>query len=349
MPFVNESDLAKSIRNNEIQSVYYFFGKDVAAIELYTKRLVERLVSKENREFCFHSYDGKDFSISNFYDDCEFLPFGAERSVISVNDLNAESIPASDLDYIIDTLKNLPETTTVIINITGVDLFGGKKYMNAKNKKLSDACSKIGVVCDFQLKSLSDITKSVMVKCQKQGASISKAAAEQIVKLCLSNTVMINSEIDKLCSYVNGQEITVEIVNDMVSKQLDTSAFELAKAAVRFDTKRAMKLLNELYEQQLDSIPVLSALSMSFIDLYRARAAVSCGKTKNDICSDFNYKGREFSVDNAIRDCANLPVERIRKCIQILAETDIELKSQRTDGRLLVEKAVIKMMSRERV
>lgn len=346
MPFVSDTDLAKSIRNNEISNVYYFYGKDVASIELYTKRLVKRLVD-ENNEFCYHKYDGAKISLSDFYDDCEFLPFGADRSIVTVNDLNAEELSSSDFDFLIDTISNLPQTTTVIIYITGIDIYSGKKFPTKNNKKLIDLCSKNGYCCEFQIKTTAEMCKQITNSCQKQGASISRAACEHLLQLCLNNSVLVNNELHKLCSYVNGGEITVEIIDEMVSKQLDTNAFELAKAAVKFDRKKAMVLLNELFEQQLDCIPVLSALSMSFIDLYRARVAVSSGRTKTDICNDFNYKGRGFAVDNSIRDCSNIPIERIRRCISILAQTDYELKSCRTDGRLLIEKALIKMMSKE--
>lgn len=346
MPFVNDSDLAKSIRNNEFSKVYYFYGKDISTIELYTKRLVKRLVD-ENNEFCYHKYDGTKISLSDFYDDCEFLPFGADRSVVTVNDLNAEDLSADDLNFLTDTIANLPDTTTVIFYTTGIDICAGKKFPTTKNKKLVDVCSKNGFSCEFPIKTTAEMCKSITQSCQKQGASISKAACEHLLQLCLNNSVLVNNEINKLCSFVNGGEITIEIIDDLVSKQLDTNAFELAKAAVKFNRKKAMVLLNELFEQQLDCIPVLSALSMSFIDLYRARVAVSSGRTKNDICNDFNYKGREFAVDNSIRDCSNIPIERIRRCIAILAQTDYELKSARTDGRLLIEKALIKMMSEE--
>lgn len=347
MPLINQAELAKKTKNNEYCNLYYFFGKDIASIELYTKRLVDRLLKNEDREFCFHSYEGKNISLSQFYDDCELLPFGAQRNVIAVNDLNAEELGANDLKFLTDALNNLAETTTVIIYITGIDLYAGKKYMTAKNKKLCDICAKKGIACDFQLKTGAEAAKSVISCCQKQGCVISKQAADRLISLCLGNTVLINNEIDKLCSFVNGGEITTEIVNEMVAKQLDTNSFELAKAAVKFDTKKAMRLLNELYEQQLDSNAIIYAMGMSFTDLYRARVAVSSARNKSDICSDFNYKGREFAVENAIRDCSKLPIERIRKCIDIIAQTDIELKSSRTNNRIIVEKAVIKMLNKE--
>ncbi len=105
-----------------------------------------------------------------------------------------------------------------------------------------------------------------------------------------------------------------------------------------------MELLSELYDEQTDSIQILGAISMAFTDLYRARVATNDGVSQSDVVKDFNYRGRDFAVKNAFRDCLKVSAERMRKCIKILADTDIALKSSRTDSRLLLEKAITSML-----
>ena len=41
MPLVNETNLARDIRNNEIANIYYFYGKDIAMLEGYAKKLIK--------------------------------------------------------------------------------------------------------------------------------------------------------------------------------------------------------------------------------------------------------------------------------------------------------------------
>ena len=50
---VNDTELAKLIRTGEISSLYYFYGKDIATIEAYTKKLVSKLVKKKTRLIIF--------------------------------------------------------------------------------------------------------------------------------------------------------------------------------------------------------------------------------------------------------------------------------------------------------
>ena len=49
MASVSDTELARDIRNGEIANIYYFFGKDVAQIEAYTKKLVKKLFLNLNK------------------------------------------------------------------------------------------------------------------------------------------------------------------------------------------------------------------------------------------------------------------------------------------------------------
>lgn len=344
MPCVSDSELAKVLRSGEISSLYFFYGKDVASIEAYTKKLISKLVKKENQDYNFHSFEGKSLNLSDLADVCEALPMFCDRVCVCVNDLNAESMNASDFDYLIKILTELPDTTTVIIYATGIDILSGKKSFSGKNKKLFDLATKKGYSCDFDYKKPAELVKIITDRVEKHGSTISKKSAEYLANQCLSNLLLIGNELDKLCDYSNGEEITNETIDLLVSKQLDSNAFALAKAAAQFDGKKAMVLLEELYEQQVDSISISSAISMAFIDLYRARLALNDGVSQSDVISDFTYKGRDFVVRNAFRDCNGVLTERLRRCIEILAGTDIALKSSKTASRLLIEQAITSML-----
>ena len=344
MPCVNDIELAKSIRHGEISSLYYLYGQDIATIELYTKKLVNKLVEKEDQTYNLHNLNGKSLNFSELSDMCEALPMFSARVCITINDLDADEFGDNDFNYFCDILSNIPQTTTLIIYITGVSIFNKKNIIKTKNKKLLTLISKAGYVCDFAYKKPFELVKYINERVTKNGSTISKASAEYLATQCLCNLLLINNEIDKLCDYSNGQEITNNTINLLVSKQLDSNAFALAKAVAHFDAKNAMILLDELYAQQIDNIPILSAISMSFIDLYRARLAINDGVSQTDVAKDFNYKSREFVVKNAFRDCNSISADRLRKCIGILSDTDIALKSSRTSSRLLIEQAINSML-----
>ena len=90
---------------------------------------------------------------------------------------------------------------------------------------------------------------------------------------------------------------------------------------------------------------VLTVLSMTFMDLYRAKLGQGAVRQAETIAADFGYpKNREFAVRNAMRDCGSMTVPQLRTCIRILRETDKSCKSSRTPPRLLLEQAIVRML-----
>ena len=346
MPNYTDHELVKTIKSGKIMPAYFFWGKDVATLESIAKKLVAKLVPDEANDLNYHFFSGSGFDVSEFADACEALPVFADRVVIAVNDLNAENLRADDFKYLLEVVSGVDaETTTVVFYATGVDLCGGKKTLTSKNKKLSDHVAKIGASCEFAFKRPNELVKYVQSRVGKELCTISPKAAEYLASLCLCNLLTINNECDKLVSYVGKGEITHEIIDSLVSGQLDTDAYKLARAVTSGDRSLTFTILPELYAKQAESIPLLSVISGAFLDLYRAKLAYQTGRTASNILDDYSYRGRDFAVKNAMRDCSGIPIERLRACIEILSKCDIDMKSKRTDQRVLLEAALSQMLS----
>ena len=198
MALLTASALGKTIRENDIDSLYYFYGHDTAALESFTKRLVNKLCPADAQVMNFHKLDGKNLDFPMLTDACEALPFMAERVVVTINDLNIDAVTKDDLDDLKKILGSLGETTTVIIYATGVDLFKNKKYLTDKNKRFADFCEKHGTVCNFEYKRASDLGKSISTYLAKSGCTITKSNAEYLANLCLCDTAFISKELEKL-------------------------------------------------------------------------------------------------------------------------------------------------------
>lgn len=351
MPVLQPSDMTKILREDSPERLYYLYGRDVSAVENFATKLRRRLVSPEDEACCLHRFDGSQLDISGLEDAAVSLPFAGNHICILVNDFNADNANAELMKRLTAALSSLSPAAAVIFYATGIDICGGKKSPTAKNKKLIDFISKNGIVCDFAQKSVSEYARQIIAMAQKYGCTIERRTAEKIAEKCLCSALLIASETAKLCAYANGGEITPQAVEELVSRQLDSDAFTLAKAAVSFDGRRAVTLLDELFALRYEPVAILAAMSNSFLDLYRARTAADTGRKSDEIAADFGYRGREFVVNNAMRACRNMPVSRLRACMEILAETDLMLKSCRNDKndripahRICIEQCIARML-----
>lgn len=347
MAAVTDSELKAAIKMSKLDNLYYFYGKDTASVERFKKAVVSKAVKKGDEAYNLHTFDGKKFDTDEFTDACEALPVFADHVCCTVEDLNAETLDADTLKWLVKFISDIPDTTVLIFYYTSVDVTDGKKEPQKKNKKLADAVAKKGTVCNFAYKTPDVLSKSIMAKLQKSGTAISKADAFYLAQLCLCDTMTIENETDKLIAYMGGAgEVTRQTIDFVCVRQLDTSVYDLTKAIARGDRSAALGKLSELEAERTEPMQILYAVSSNMIDLYRAKLALGSGKSPYEAAADFGYPPNlKFRIDNAFRDARVFSLGHLRKCMQIITETDVLMKSVRTDKMTLLEEAIIKMLS----
>ena len=349
MSSVSPTILGKDVRENRISKLYYFYGHDVTTLENYTNRLVKKLCPKDAQAMNLHKFDGKKLDIPSIADAAQALPMFAERVVITINDLNMDSIGKEDADALRKILKGLEEGTTVIIYATGTDLYKNKKNLTDKNKRFCDFCDKNGCVCDFALKNPFEMGKAIAAELAKSNCTISRNNAEYLAELCLCNTGFVKQEVKKLGDYVQSGEVTRATIDLLCVRHVESDGYSLALNILRSRAQLVFARLEELSQQNCEPFEILSIISFSMNDMYRAKLARSSGRDIADVVNDFDYpRNREFAVKNMYNDCANISLSRIRSVMNILSDTDLTLKthsSGKNSDSLTLEQGIARCMA----
>lgn len=329
MALMNSIDLGKRLKIEDYDNLYFFYGHDVGALEAYVKKLINKLVPQADQIMNFHKFDGKKLDVAEFANACEALPMFAQRVCVVINDLNMDSVPKTDGDDIRKILSDLPETTVVLIYATGTDLYKTKRALTDKNKRFCDFCAKHGTSCEFAYKKASELSKNIIANVQRSECTISKYDAEYLANLCLCDSALIGQELNKLTAYAKGRAITREDIDALCVRRVESDGYTLAVNILKGNAKMVFSRLSELADQNYEPFEILGIISFSMSDLYRAKLARASGKMAGDVYADFKYpRNREFAVKNAFSECANISEERIRKTIEILADTDLALKTK---------------------
>lgn len=161
--------------------------------------------------------------------------------------------------------------------------------------------------------------------------------------MCLYDILTVRNEIDKLCAFAQGKEITIDMLNLLVHRQSNVTVFQLADAVAAFNQRAAFNALDELMTDKNNRGSVLANITNSFLDMYRASCARNSGRNISDVMSDYSYVW-EFKVKNAFRDSSRMSTARIRACIKILRDTTVQLNSTGTDEKIILEQAVTRML-----
>jgi DNA polymerase-3 subunit delta len=355
MAVMSVSELNASLKSGKIERAYYFYGQDTAVLEQYTRQILSKTAGKDGEALSVHRFEGAEFKVGAFSDACETLPFMSEYVRVIIRDFSAgprgkkeEPFDGDDLKALIKIISDLPASTVMIICNKSVDLSDEKekKKISDKNQRLINAVAKVGAVCEFKYKSVGELAKDIEKKVSSSGSSISKETARRLAAVCGCDTMMVGNEIAKLLAYADGGEITAEMVDLLTPAKLESSAFDLAKAVAGKDGKNAVRLLIEFAERNVEPIMVLSAVAGNMIALYRAATAVASGKNAASVIADFRYtRNREFLVNNAFRGVRAYSMPHLRECLNILALSDVALKSTRTDNQVILEEAVVKCLT----
>ncbi|WP_028509161.1 DNA polymerase III subunit delta [Ruminococcus sp. NK3A76] len=328
MALISPSDLNKKTAPLN-ERLYFFYGRDVGNMERVTKKLIARLVPKDAQTLNFHPFDAKNLDTAELADAVMAVPMFAERVCAYIPGFDASTVSAEDMEAIKTILSDIPDTTTVVICADGEKVFKSKKALNTKNKSFADFCAKAGTVCDFAYRRAGDMGKYIAAELSKSGSQISNYDAQYLANRLLSDTALVDNEIAKLSAFADGRPVTREMIDMIVAPKIESDGFALAINILRGNAKFVFGRIDELVSQRVEAIEILSTISYSIMDIYRAKLARSSGKNVDDIIKDFSYPAyKKFAVENAFGDCSRISEERIRLTLSFLCDTDLALKTK---------------------
>ena len=359
MPRTDVKGLSAALKKNGLSRIYYIFGGDVVGVEKATKQVIKEAVG-DDTDLALTRLKGRDLDIPAFYDLMQMAPMLSEYNCILINDYDCEK-PYEDMrgrsaetvnNALIAALKEIPDYTVVIFNVTGfevktrLDRKTGVNTITDKNKKLADFAFKNGTLCESALKNANELSKIIASKVSSRGGMISIDNARHLAEMCLCDELAIYNEIDKLCAYCGSREISREVLEELVHAQDDTTVYQLANAVAAMDAKTAFDAVEKLNISSDNRGAALYAITGAFLDLYRGACAARAGVPANTAASDFGYPpNRAFVMTNSMRSASRIGTERLRICLSILRDTSVKLNSSHADPRIAIEQAITEMLT----
>ena len=358
MPRIDVKGLTAALKKDGLSRIYYIFGADVAGVEKATSLIIKTALG-EDYDLLLTKLKGNNLDISELYDMVQTAPMMADYNCILINDYNCEK-PVDDMrgrttdsfnKPLLEALKEIPDYTIVIFNVTGFevavrrDFKSGINIITDKNKKLADFAQKNGVLCEATLKTSVELSKMIVDRVAARGGLISISTAKVLAEMCLCDELAINGEIEKLCAFADGNEITEAMLNELVHEQNDTTIYTLANAVAARNIKVAMEAVEQLNIDNENRGVVLHAILNAFLDLYRAECGKRAGISLDTAISDFGYENKKFAIKNAYRDSGRIGIERLRSCLVIIRDTLEKMNSSPVDPRIAIEQAIVRMIS----
>lgn len=347
MAILDTKKLQEQIKSRKFSNLYYFYGSDVMQVEEWTKRLIKAVSGDE--EDSVTKLDGAELDISQLADEAELCPMFAEYNCIRIHDLNLETQREDVRKGILKVLESVSAQTVLVFDVTGFDIYGGKTGKNkkptAKNKKIIDFITKNGTVCCFEPKTPAQAATDLIAIAKQNDCTMERPAAQLLAVQCGCQSLRMAQEMGKLCAYADGGEITEQMVQDMVTPQLETTVYMLTNAIMQHKTAAAMKATEELLSLRVEMPYLMASVSGAMIDVQRACAARQTGRRAEEVARDFSYSF-SFVVENAFRSSMQETQAHIDHCLRLLCRAEQQMHSGAGDERVLFEKTIVEMLRR---
>lgn len=339
MAKIGEAQLRQQIKSKEFLNAYLIYGEESYLKEFYVNQLKEKIVDKTFESFNFHFFDSKDTSLDDILKDAQMLPMMSEYNFVLVRDYPVEK-NQSDVKMIEEYLSDAPDTTVIVFWYDALEPDAKK----AGFKNVLKAFDKAGACVNLEKRSESEVAKLLVNGAKKRGAVLDLNNAKYLISISGNDMKNLLNELDKLALFVNGGEITKEIIDNMATKCLQARIYDLSKFVVSGNFDKAYSVLDTLFSMKEEPIVILSVISSVYVDMYRVKCAKTAGYSYDDVAKHYNYKNREFALRNATRDCANLSEAQLRDSLDVISNVDIKLKSTAVDKKLLIEELIVKLV-----
>ena len=336
MPALNEAALKDKLKANPV-GVYLIYGEESYLKKTYIDKIVSKTVDPAFEDFNFHTFDGKECTLSDIYESAEAVPMMAETKCVLVKDFPLDTLDDNGFEQLEKVVGENPDDCALVFSFVSYEPKG------AKWTKAVKLFEKYGFAVKLDKKNSLEISKILENGAKKRGKPFAKGVASYLITCVGSDLNTLLNETEKVCAYAQGEEILKSDVDAVCIKSLDAKVFDMIKdlTAGRFDS--AFRKLAHLFEQREDEFQILGALIAQYSDIYRAKAAVKSGNRAEIIAKYYNYAGKEFRLTNAARNGSSLSFEAIGECIDILMQADATLKSSALNKRLVLEQTVVKL------
>lgn len=329
-------------RDNKLPSVCLLYGEDGYQIERQTERLL-KLAVKAFPDFNLYKADGRvAVRMDELCDSAQSLPFMSDSRAVLLDDLDISAQDAVSMDKLMQLLAAPNEDCCLVITMRTVQPELKKK--GSRSAKLVAACEKAGLVCVLPKPMRSDVARAASNRAARAGAKLSSEAAALLADFCGCDMQRALNETDKLAAYINGGEITEREVRLLVAPVVEARVFDLADRLLSGNLEGALNIVSDLFFLRESPMTILSILSMSFADIYRASAARRAGIPSAQAQKELGYFGGSvYRYSKAAEKLGRLNTHALGDAVLLLAEADNSMKQSGVNAPAMLETTVTRL------
>jgi DNA polymerase-3 subunit delta len=333
---------------------YVLLGDEAFLYQRCRQGVLATLAPEDARDFSLHDLDLADTSIFDILDRAQTPSLMAPFQVIFVRGLkNLYGRGSKKEEFAaIDAYFRSPNPQAVLLFVADhLRIPTDLRRMDYQDKERYDRIREtLGDWCGFvELARVdeSDAIKWVVAQAEARGVRFDADAARELVDALGADMMMVASEFEKLCLYVEGKgRITLGDVETMVLAAKQRSLYELTDAISQRDRTRSLLLLHGLLNAsdggEDAAIGHLYMLARTFRQML-----IILEKNVRDSRAIWavlwqGFRMPPFAAEDLIRQARRYKSRReLTRALRLVARADLELRSSPANKLLVLERLIL--------
>lgn len=332
-----ESEFKNGLNKNCI----VFCGQDETLIKDYINEIVEKTVSDDFKQLNYIKIDGTNFEFNNIINACETLPFMSDRKIVvlyranflSDNGDSKSSKLFEDINSYIDKIS--PYTILIMYYV-----FDNKR--EKPSKKLFKLDKKSYIVKADKIRG-ANLEQKVRNLIQRNNKEIGKVELRLFCNKLDNNMGIIENEVEKLCCYTMGREITKQDIEDMFPQKSDEDIFDMVDFLGQKKADKAINIMNELIYKGEKISYILYMVERQFKLLLNIILGLEAKKNKDILIKELRLN--PYICEKLIAQSKRFTVKQIENAVDYCLDCEIKLKSSTIDSKILMEMLIINIVT----
>jgi DNA polymerase-3 subunit delta len=318
----------KSIKKGGIGPLYFFYGEETYLLERGVKRLIDRVLAPESRDFNLNVFYGNECKGYEIVESAQTFPMFADRRVVLVK--KGSELSAAAMEVLTGYLQD-PAPTTCLI-------FQGEKI--DQRKKFFLELKKKGELVEYKRTYENQLALFIREEAAGRSKKLEPAAAELLVYLVGNNLRELAAQVEKVAIYAGDRDtITIGDIRATVADTRIDSVFELANALGEKRLANAIRALHTILRDGESPLMVLAMLTRHFRQLWKVRELLDRKLPPQEISKASGIN--PYFVKGVIEQARKYQVPELKKVFEGLFATDLALKSAGGKPAHLMERLVM--------
>ncbi|NLO92001.1 MAG: DNA polymerase III subunit delta [Elusimicrobia bacterium] len=330
MPQLSPDQLETELASGKLRAAYFLAGENRHRKEAAIKA-IKTAAQVDDFNYCEADY--ADMPAGDIAAFAGTAPMLSPRRMLVIR--RAEKFLAEGRRILAEYLQNPLESSVLVLES------GDNKL---RDDTLPKACAQAGVSATFYLLRDDEACAWLSRRARQMGLSLASGAADAMVAAAGTDTGALENELEKLSAYAAGRKtpLTSDDALAVLGFEKDENPFELGRALMAGDAKRASELVDRLLDGGEYPVMLLGRITDALQKLVRARRMLAAGLSRDSLFTELGvhrYFDRDFPQQAAAFVNDALLLQSLVKAV----EADAELKSSSgSEPRALLKSLILR-------